>query len=274
MSKELVEFNIHYETRNSFDIYEPYYNILIMNKSVSFTIDLLKDTTSDLTIVFLSPYQHFKMLNTQSTVAMIKFHGDFYCIEYHKREVACNGVLFNNIYEQPSLAVSNEIYEELITLFKKLSQINLQKTNYDLPIIKTYLRLLLAICSKEKLINIKNKDKSTNYYMEGLHFQDILENNFLNSKNVKFYAEKYGVAVDSFSKKIKKQYGRSPLQLINERIILESKRMLHLSTDPIKTIAWKLNFRDEYYFSRFFKKHVGVSPKIFREKVGISLVAK
>ncbi len=53
MSKELVEFNIHYETRNSFDIYEPYYNILIMNMGVSFTIDLLKDTTSDPTIVLM-----------------------------------------------------------------------------------------------------------------------------------------------------------------------------------------------------------------------------
>ena len=31
----------------------------------------------------------------------IAFHGDFYCIEYHKKEVACNGLLFNNIYQQP-----------------------------------------------------------------------------------------------------------------------------------------------------------------------------
>ena len=42
----------------------------------------------------------------------------------------------------------------------------------------------------------------------------------------------------------------------------------------IKEIANELGFDDEFYFSRYFKNHVNVSPKVFREKVGISIVAK
>lgn len=62
--------------------------------------------------------------------------------------------------------------------------------------------------------------------------------------------------------------------MIQERIALEAKKLIHLTHKPIKEIAQELNFEDEFYFSRYFKKEVGVSPKKFREEVGISIVAK
>jgi len=55
--------------------------------------------------------------------------------------------------------------------------------------------------------------------------------------------------------------------------VLEAKKQLHLTHKSIKEIAFDLNFEDEFYFSRFFKKNVGLSPKHFRESVGISIVA-
>jgi AraC family transcriptional activator of pobA len=79
---------------------------------------------------------------------------------------------------------------------------------------------------------------------------------------------------DAFSKKIKKQFSRSPSTLINERVILEAKKLLHLTYRSIKEIALELNFDDEFYFSRYFKKNVGVSPSYYRRNVGISIVAK
>ena len=73
---------------------------------------------------------------------------------------------------------------------------------------------------------------------------------------------------------VKKQYGKTPSKLIRERLTLEAKRLLHLTYKSIKEIAHELGFNDEFYFSRYFKKEVGVSPKVFREKVGISIAAK
>ena len=73
---------------------------------------------------------------------------------------------------------------------------------------------------------------------------------------------------------VKKQFSKSPSQLINERVVLETKKMLHLTYKTIKEIARELNFRDEFYFSRYFKKNVGVSPSVYRKKVGISIEAK
>lgn len=73
---------------------------------------------------------------------------------------------------------------------------------------------------------------------------------------------------------VKKQFSKSPSQLINERVILEAKKLLHLTYKSIKEIAQELNFEDEFYFSRYFKKNVGVSPSSYRKNVGISIVAK
>ena len=64
------------------------------------------------------------------------------------------------------------------------------------------------------------------------------------------------------------------MQLIQERVTLEAKKLLHLTYKSVKEIAAELNFEDEFYFSRYFKKNVGVSPLRYREKVGISIVAK
>ena len=67
--------------------------------------------------------------------------------------------------------------------------------------------------------------------------------------------------------------GKSPSQLIQERVMLEAKKQLHLTHKSIKEVAAALHFSDEHYFSRFFKKQAGISPTVFREKVGISIVA-
>ena len=105
-------------------------------------------------------------------------------------------------------------------------------------------------------------------------FQKLLEDHFITERNVSFYASALCLTPDSFSKKIKALLGKTPNKLIQERVVLEAKKLLHLTYKSIKEVAFELNFEDEFYFSRFFKKNVGLSPKHFRKKVGISIVAQ
>jgi len=56
----------------------------------------------------------------------------------------------------------------------------------------------------------------------------------------------------------------SGLDVINARILHEAQRELVYTSLPVKQLAAELGFDDDAYFSRFFRKHTGVSPKVFR----------
>jgi AraC family transcriptional activator of pobA len=60
--------------------------------------------------------------------------------------------------------------------------------------------------------------------------------------------------------------GQPPIQLLHARILLEAKRQLHYTSDPISEIAYALGFEDPAYFTRFFTRLAGSSPRAFRRK--------
>lgn len=254
---------------------EPYYFVLVFDGTSSFSVDMTQYECEGKNLLFLSPYQLLQWHHSSANaVDMVRFHGDFYCIEYHKKEVSCNGVLFNAIYQQPFVTVSTPVYEEITGIMHKMQLVGNANSAYDVSVLKSYLQLILALSSKEKQLQILPVNQGDGLNNEILDFQLMLESHFNETKEVAFYAAKFGLSIDAFSKKVKKQFGKPPTKLIQERIVMEAKKQLHLTYKSIKEIAAVLHFEDEFYFSRYFKKEVGVSPKKFREEVGISIVAK
>ncbi|MHC2992100.1 AraC family transcriptional regulator [Pontibacter sp. HJ8] len=246
-----------------------YYNILLMEGSGRISIDFVEYDFEGKIALFTTPYQHISIAGTTDfDIEQLTFHGDFYCIEYHKDEVACNGLLFNNIYKQPFIPLRDH---ELDLIFEKLRFEIGKGEAYSEPILRTYLQLILAISSKIKRLEQQPDAGSIPGPLE--KFRELLESNFLTQRNITFYADQMALSPNALAKKCKRHFGKSPSQLIQERVVLEAKKQLHLTYKSIKEIAAVLNFADEHYFSRFFKKHTGVSPTVFREKVGISVVA-
>lgn len=255
-------------------IQHPYYYILIVEEEARFSVEFTTYGCEGNSFIFLSPYQYFQLTESEQTrFKALVFHADFYCIEYHKKEVACNGVLFNTIYYQPFVVVSEQLFQEINAIVDRMQNFKNVQDAYDVSILKSYLQLILALSSKEKQLQMK-VSVADGLPLENITgFQELLEIYFKENKDVTFYAERLGLATNSFSKKIKKHFGKSPSKLIQERVVLEAKKLLHLTHKPVKEVAGDLNFEDEFYFSRYFKKEVGISPKQFRENVGISIVA-
>lgn len=252
------------------------YSVILWKGSGVFSVDDINYSYSGYNILFLSPYQKLKLASeSEEDIHMLFFHGDYYCIEYHKEEVACNGLLFNNIYLNPGFELSEENYHYILELFNHINKEESEKHPFSESIIKTYIQLILAIGSKQKS-SIENSvianEKLPN--KNAAEFQKLLESHFKDEKELSFYSEKLNITNNTLSKAVKKEFAKTPTQLINERIILESKKLLHLTYRSVKEIASELGFADEFYFSRYFKKSVGCSPKNYREKVGISVVAK
>lgn len=98
-----------------------------------------------------------------------------------------------------------------------------------------------------------------------IRFRQALENNFQKYHTVKDYARLLGVSTRSITACVSEHRHTTPLQMINDRIILEAKRLLKFSHLIIKEISFSLGFEDPSYFVKFFKREVGVLPKEYRE---------
>lgn len=252
------------------------YCVVLLRGTGIFSVDQINYSYEDCTVLFLTPYQKLKLISeTDDPIFILFFHGDDYCIEYHKEEVACNGLLFNNIYLNPGIKLTSDSYQYILGIFDHIRHELSEKHLFSESIIKTYIQLILAICSKQKSGSIEEQISTGRLpNKNAAEFQKLLELHFKDEKELSFYSEKLNITNSTLSKAVKKEFDKSPSQLINERITLEAKRLLHLTYRSVKEIASDLGFSDEFYFSRYFKKSVGCSPKKYREKVGISIVAK
>ena len=76
-----------------------------------------------------------------------------------------------------------------------------------------------------------------------------------------------------FSSLFSKTFGVSPLEYVLNQRINKSMVMLLNRSWSVREIAYKLGFQDEFYFSRLFKKRMGISPRAFRQSAGSDLRA-
>ncbi len=79
-------------------------------------------------------------------------------------------------------------------------------------------------------------------------------------------ASAVGMGFESFRKQFKSEYGVSPHQYRQRQIYLKAWHLILGTDKSMAEIAGSLDFYDEHYFSRFFKKHNGLSPGQFREQ--------
>jgi AraC-like DNA-binding protein len=224
-------------------------------------------------LLFSTPLQVIYMQECKfPDCKVLQFHGDFYCIEFHREEVSCNGLLFNNIYIDPVVVLTDK---EAVLFDLLLTDLN-NELNEAAPseiILRAYLQLFLAKSSSIKIKAItENKDK-TEKDEQMDRFKKLLDEHFLTLHKPSDYAALLAMTPDNLTKRSTRYFRKTPSQLIQERLILEAKKQLHLTRKSIKEIAWNLKFQDEFYFSRVFKKFTKVSPQAFRDKTGISIVA-
>ena len=224
-------------------------------------------------LLFATPMQTIYLnYHEEIKYTLLRFHSDFYCIEAHRDEVACNGLLFNNIYVQPSVILSQE---QLLDFSQLINQIKYEFKNAESNeiVLKAYLQVLLAKCSSIKLKTVEKENINNTKDDKMNQFKELLDKHYLTLHKPNDYAELLLISPNTLTKKSIKYFGKTPSQLIQDRLILEAKKLLHLTTLSIKEIAYQLQFNDEYYFSRFFKKCTKLSPQTFRNKGGISEIA-
>jgi AraC family transcriptional activator of pobA len=157
-------------------------------------------------------------------------------------------------------------FKKINTLLLDILEENTQRDEQYEEVIKANLGIIFIELSR-KSKSVSNKVNS--YAQERLEeFLELLEQHIAENKQVSQYADMLNLSLYQLNAITKAALGKTGSELINEFVILESKRFLLATSDQVSQIAWQLGYEDVSYFIRFFKKHTGYTPEAFRHNFG------
>ncbi|MDM1550210.1 AraC family transcriptional regulator [Empedobacter falsenii] len=169
---------------------------------------------------------------------------------------------FTNYQNHPVIKLSDEAFSKLMYEFNAIKE-ELKSENSLVHLINARAAVIAAIVSKEaEQVFTEFKVYQSNPRLA--KFNMLIDEFYKEEKSVVFYAEKLHISANYLNILCKKHLKVSATQLIQQRIIIEAKRLLKSGDLSIKEIAFDLGFTDHAYFSNFFKAQTNITPSEFR----------
>ena len=263
-----IDLAVYNNTAMSMNSIEDNIKIIFIPQSYGIKIDFQEFILPHDALLFVNPKVVVQPLNGDFVGAeLIHFNRDFYCIEIHDQEVACDGILYNNVFEVPFIELDenqSKDIQEIIADIKNEMQSQDASTEEMLRIL-----LKLIILKSTRIWKQQHHLAETEQYSDVQFlrkFSKLVEENYKTHHTVADYADMLAITPKSLSKKIGLLSKDTPNDIIKNRIILESKRLLAHTSLSVKEIAYALNYEDDAYFIRFFTKNTGASPTSFRKQ--------
>ncbi len=210
-------------------------------------------------LFFVSPHRYFDLkIRELSQLYVIEFNKEFYSIEENDTETKCNGILFNGLADAPRISLKQNHINEFGRIFSSLVEEFSREDSFKFEMMVLLVKRLLLMSVQLAKTTIDSYIYLEENQVELVRkFSVLVEKHFRKSREINYYADLLKIAPKTISNVFAKFSEKSPLQLINERVILESKKILRNSDKSVKDVALELGFGDPAYFSAFFKKHAG-----------------
>lgn len=232
------------------------------------TVDFVTYDVRPGTIFFLSPGQvhHFDVKSGYRGLA-IKLCTDF------MRDEDCAGNLFlkYNVFHTfdtaPYYNIDEATADELAVLAGTMEEEAQRYGEFgNVDVLKSLLRIFLVKILRhghqESALPLDTLRPSHQLFIQ---FRKLVEQEFTRLHTVQEYADRLNVATRTLNKCVNECSQKSPLAFINDRVVLEAKRMIRYTGLMIKEIAYELGYDDTSYFVKLFKRHTGYLPSDFRE---------
>ncbi|MCK9207902.1 MAG: AraC family transcriptional regulator [Salinivirgaceae bacterium] len=197
---------------------------------------------------------------------VILFTSNFFCKNYNDIQFLQSTILYNNLYGITQIQTSDSP-NDLKILIETIETELLKTNDYaQHDILRNYLHNFLLSAERVKLKQGFNEIKASADLDYLLLFKDLLERNYKTDKSVNKYASDLSISEKRLNKATSNILDKTPKELIDERVLLEAKRLLAYSNTTIKEIAFGLGFEESTNFIKYFKKHIEQTPSEFREK--------
>jgi YesN/AraC family two-component response regulator len=169
---------------------------------------------------------------------------------------------------EPFMKISETEAGSMLALFEKMHFEYCRRKNHnDDLLVRMYLNILLIEIERLYQHKQQNEDARVPKRQQMVaQFRKLVSQHFLRKRQVSDYAALLYVTPHYLNDTVKEITGKPASEFIYEALIAEAKSHLIQTENTVTQIATELNYSDQSYFCRFFKKHTGLSPQEFRKK--------
>lgn len=218
-------------------------------------------------VFFMSPGQAHKLEFSQDIEGYIYiFTSDFYLINQTNQNRLLEFPFFFTIQQtNPPLKLEREedtaFLEKLF--LKAVTEVN--KAEYSEELLRSLLDLILVYAALLYKVDEQMQVKGKGHLLVKRFFQ-LVEENYQKNYSVREYASRLAITPNHLTQVVKQLTGKTSNEIIQQKQLLEIKRLLIHTNLGVSEIANQLNFVDQSYFTKFFKRMTGVTPLSFRVK--------
>ena len=254
--------HLHRPHRHSF-----YHLVLFTSGKGRHTIDFEKFTIKPFQIYFMVPGQ----------VHSWHFEGAMEGYIVHFNEVLFTGFLQDQHYleqfyffqgkaEDGVCQLSTPLQATVVSLLETMVRETGKGKEQNLDLIR--LKLLELFITIDRSRTGRKSEKLPGQKLSLLRsFQRLIDKHYRDIKLPKEYADLLYITPNHLNALTQGLMGKTAGDLIRERVLLEAKRLLTNADRTVTEIAYELNFQDNSYFNRFFKKYEGLTPEEFRKTI-------
>lgn len=218
-------------------------------------------------IVFINTWQQYRWSYNASTQGyLLRFTPSFITQFVSDHLFVHDLPFFKRFTNHHLVELGNELKDILLIAMERILKEYETEDGEYINLIRTYLLEVLLLCKKEidqtsltSLTSIKSNDLIKS-------FESLIDKHFYEYRFPKEYAKVLLVTPNYLNAMCQKVKQKSAGDMIRDRILIECKRLLLHTNLSASEIAYQLNFKDNSYFSRFFKKHIGIAPDEFRRR--------
>ncbi|MGY0036499.1 helix-turn-helix domain-containing protein [Pedobacter sp. NJ-S-72] len=200
---------------------------------------------------------------------MIAFPKDFLYQSLQDKHFLDNAQIFNSIRDVAKL---NFIESELEAIIVHVERMEIELlAPYDefqaLILRNDLFNLLFSL--ERSFKKLSNREVHYRGYSQDclyvMNFKKLISQTFRKETTVQYYARELHISERTLQKAVMMVLGKSPKELINEQMILESKRLLIHGSMSVKEVSYELGFKEPSSFTKFFKTRTGIFPTQFKE---------
>ncbi|MDG3581389.1 helix-turn-helix domain-containing protein [Galbibacter sp. CMA-7] len=164
--------------------------------------------------------------------------------------------------EQHVISISNDQHQKIKAIFKLMQDFEKERE----VVMGITFSLLVYIKKLSEAEVLASKYHLSIKEQQVRKFRSLIAKHFREEKQVRFYADKMNTTPKYLGEFLLSETGKSAKCIINDVIFLEAKSLLKQIAMSVQEISLHLSFANSSYFSKAFKKYVGVAPLTYRKK--------